>query len=79
MVRTKKYMNKTRLIPFLGLAALLAACKSDEPAPSTTEAPFSILEAKTYLPVEAGSSTVRLDQAQGRRPGLDHHPQLHEQ
>ena len=63
MVRTKKYMNKTRLIPFLGLAALLAACKSDEPAPSTTEAPFSILEAKTYLPVEAGSSTVRLDQA----------------
>ena len=58
-------MKRTSLILLaaLGLLSLGSSCKKQQDVPRLSEVDFSVLEAKTYLPVESSTATVRLDKA----------------
>ncbi len=51
------------LLAALGLLSLGSSCKKQQDVPRLSQVDFSVLEAKTYLPVESSTATVRLDKA----------------
>ena len=51
------------LLAALGLLSLGSSCKKQQDVPRLSQVNFSVLEAKTYLPVESSTATVRLDKA----------------
>lgn len=51
------------LLAALGLLSLSSSCKKQQDVPRLSQVDFSVLEAKTYLPVESSTATVRLDKA----------------
>ena len=56
------------LLAALGLLSLGSSCKKQQDVPRLSQVDFSVLEAKTYLPVESSTATVR--RRQGPCEGL---------